>query len=79
MLHISQTTARRIALGKVVQLAPVFLGVAGFVMLAIGLIVYLAAFAKGPGPTMGDDTLQASLFTLATILLIGGFIFIAVI
>ncbi len=48
-------------------------------MLAIGLIAYLAAFAQGPGPTMGDETLQASLFTLATILLVGGFIFIAVI
>jgi hypothetical protein len=53
--------------------------IAGFAMLIIGIICYLAAFARGPGPTMGDDTLQASLFTLATILLFGGFILLVVI
>ena len=47
--------------------------------MAIGLIAYLAAFAKGPGPTMGDDPLQATLFTLATILLVLGFVLVAVI
>jgi len=51
----------------------------GFIMLGLGLLVYLAAFAQGPGPTMGDDPLQASLFSLATILLIGGFVILVVI
>ncbi len=41
-------------------------------MMTVGLVVYLAAFAQGAGPTMGDRPLQASLFTIATILLIGG-------
>jgi hypothetical protein len=48
-------------------------------MMAIGLVVYLLAFAQGPGPTMGDNPVQASLFTLATVLLIGGFVMVAVI
>lgn len=51
----------------------------GWVMMAVGIVVYLLAFAKGPGPTMGDDPVQASLFTLATVLLIGGFVVVAVI
>jgi hypothetical protein len=53
--------------------------VLGFAMMAVGLVVYLMAFAKGPGPTMGDDPVQASLFTLATALLIGGFVVLVVI
>lgn len=52
---------------------------AGWVLLVIGLIVYLAAFAQGPGPTMGDNPVQASLFTLATICLITGFVFLVVV
>jgi hypothetical protein len=48
-------------------------------MMAIGLVMYLAAFAQGSGPTMGDSTLQASLFSLATLLMILGFVFVAVI
>jgi hypothetical protein len=48
-------------------------------MMAIGLVVYLLAFAQGPGPTMGDNPVQASLFTLATVLFIGGFVLVAVI
>jgi hypothetical protein len=47
--------------------------------MALGLLVYLAAFAQGSGPTMGDKPLQASLFTLATVLMIGGFVLVAVI
>ena len=53
--------------------------IAGWVLLVAGLILYLAAFAKGPGPTMGDDPLQASLFTVATLCLISGFVFLVVI
>jgi hypothetical protein len=53
--------------------------IAGWLMLALGLVLYLAAFAQGPGPTMGDDPLQATLFTLATVLLITGFVFVAVV
>jgi hypothetical protein len=50
----------------------------GWAMMAIGLISYLGAFALGAGPTMGDKPLQASLFTLATILMIGGFFVLVV-
>jgi hypothetical protein len=53
--------------------------ITGWVLMAVGLVAYLAAFARGPGPTMGDDTLQASLFTLATILMIAGFVLVVVI
>jgi hypothetical protein len=53
--------------------------IAGWVLMAIGLLAYLAAFARGAGPTMGDDTVQASLFTIATILLITGFVLLVVI
>jgi hypothetical protein len=45
----------------------------GWGMMALGLVAYLGAFALGAGPTMGDKPLQASLFTLATVLMIGGF------
>jgi hypothetical protein len=51
----------------------------GWVLMAVGLLAYLAAFAQGPGPTMGDNTLQASLFTIATLLMIAGFVLVAVI
>jgi len=53
--------------------------IAGWVIMAAGLVCYLLAFAQGPGPTMGDRPLQATLFTLATALLIGGFVLVAVI
>jgi len=52
---------------------------AGWVLMAVGLLLYLCAFAQGPGPTMGDRPLQASLFTLATVCLITGFILLVVI
>ncbi len=51
----------------------------GWILLATGLISYLAAFAQGPGPTMGDTTLQATLFLLATVLMVTGFIFLVVV
>lgn len=53
--------------------------IAGWVMMAVGLVLYLVAFAKGSGPTMGDSTLVASLYSLATLLMIAGFVFVAVI
>jgi hypothetical protein len=53
--------------------------IVGWVIMALGLLVYLVAFAHGAGPTMGDRPLQASLFTLATVLMIGGFVLVAVI
>ena len=52
--------------------------IVGWIMIAVGFISYLAAFGLGAGPTMGDKPLQASLFTLATILLIGGFLVLVV-
>ncbi|HEU0074160.1 MAG TPA: hypothetical protein VFS30_09120 [Dehalococcoidia bacterium] len=52
--------------------------IVGWAMMAIGLVSYLGAFALGAGPTMGDKPLQASLFTLATILMIGGFFVLVV-
>ncbi len=53
--------------------------IAGFVMLFVGLALYVAAFGRGAGPTMGDDTLQATMFTLGTLLMFAGFIFLVVI
>jgi hypothetical protein len=53
--------------------------IAGWVLIVLGLIVYVTAFAQGPGPTMGDRPLQATLFTFATLFLILGFVFVAVI
>jgi hypothetical protein len=48
-------------------------------MFVAGIIAYLGAFAMGPGPTMGDDPKQATLFTLATILLIAGLVLLLVV
>ena len=47
--------------------------------MAVGLVVYILAFGMGAGPTMGDKPLQASAFSIGTILMILGFIFVAVI
>jgi hypothetical protein len=53
--------------------------IAGWALMAAGLLLYLGAFAQGPGPTMGDRPLQASLFTLATVCFIAGFVLLVVI
>ena len=53
--------------------------IAGWAAMAVGLVLYLVAFALGAGPTMADRPLQASLFTLASVLLILGFVMVAVI
>jgi len=50
----------------------------GFALMAVGLIIYLLAFAQGAGPTMGDRPLQATFFTLATILLVVGLLLVIV-
>jgi len=50
----------------------------GFGLMAVGLVTYLAAFAQGAGPTMGDRPLQATLFTVATVLLTVGLLLIIV-
>lgn len=47
--------------------------------MGVGLVTYVGAFARGAGPTMGDDTLQATMFTLATILMVVGFALVAII
>ncbi len=52
---------------------------AGWALIAIGLVLYLAAFAQGPGPTLADRPLPAALFTLATALLVAGFVLVAVV
>ena len=51
----------------------------GWLMFVVGLVCYLIAFAMGPGPTMGDDPKQATMFTVATALLIGGLVLLLVI
>ena len=53
--------------------------IAGWVMMAVGLIVYIVGFGMGAGPTMGDNPAQATAFTLGTLLMIVGFVFVAVI
>ena len=53
--------------------------IAGWLLLIVGFLMYLGAFAQGAGPRMGDSTLQASLFTGATALLILGLVFLIVI
>jgi len=53
--------------------------IAGWALMAVGLVMYIGGFARGAGPTMGDDTLQATLFTLGTLLMIVGFVFVVVI
>lgn len=50
----------------------------GWVLMAIGVLSYLAAFAQGPGPSMGDRPLQASLFSLGAICMIVGFVVLVV-
>lgn len=57
----------------------VSMALVGGIMMVVGLVLYLAAFAQGPGPTMGDRPLQATLFSLATVLLIAGFVFLVVV
>jgi hypothetical protein len=52
---------------------------AGWISIVVGFVLYLLAFAQGAGPTMADNTLQASLFTLGSGLLILGFVLVAVI
>jgi hypothetical protein len=52
--------------------------IVAWAMMALGLVAYLAAFALGAGPTMGDRPLQASLFSGATLLMIAGFLILVI-
>jgi hypothetical protein len=51
----------------------------GWACIVVGLLTYLLAFAKGPGPTMGDQPEVAGSYTIATALMILGFVLVAVI
>ena len=53
--------------------------IAGWIFIVVGLLFYLLAFTKGPGPTMGDEPEVAGFYTVATILMIAGFVMVAVI
>jgi hypothetical protein len=53
--------------------------IAGWLLLVLGLVLYLWGFALGPGPRMGDSPLQATLLTGATVLLVLGLAFLVVI
>jgi len=53
--------------------------VLGWALIVLGFLAYLFAFAQGPGPTMGDKPAQALSFTLGTLLMVGGFVLVAVI
>ena len=48
--------------------------IAAIVMLVIGFLLYLGAFAQGPGPSMGDKPLQAWMFFGATASMVTGFL-----
>ncbi len=53
--------------------------IVGWVLIVIGLLAYLGAFAQGSaGPTMGDKPLQATLYTGATVLMIVGFFMLVI-
>ncbi len=45
-----------------------------FVLVGIGFGLYLGAFAQGPGPSMSDKPLQASMFFGATACMVTGFL-----
>lgn len=48
--------------------------IAAIVLLVIGFGLYLGAFAQGPGPSMGDQPLQAGMFFSATACMVIGFL-----
>lgn len=52
--------------------------IAGIVLLVIGLVLYLGAFAQGPGPSMADSPIQAWMFFGATGCMVTGFLILVV-
>lgn len=48
--------------------------VVAIVLLSIGFLLYLGAFAQGPGPSMSDRPLQAWMFFGATACMVTGFL-----
>ena len=50
--------------------------IVGIVFLVIGFLLYLGAFAQGPGPSMSDRPLQAWMFFGATACMVTGFLLI---
>ena len=45
-----------------------------FILLGLGFVLYLGAFAQGPGPSMSDRPLQAWMFFAATACMVSGFL-----
>ena len=48
--------------------------IAAIVLFALGFVLYLGAFAQGPGPSMSDRPLQAWMFFGATAFMVTGFL-----
>ena len=48
------------------------------VLLVLGFVLYLGAFAQGPGPSMSDRPLQAWMFFGATACMVTGFLLLVV-
>ena len=47
-------------------------------LLVLGFVLYLGAFAQGPGPSMADRPLQAWMFFAATGCIVSGFLLLVV-
>jgi hypothetical protein len=52
--------------------------IAAVVLLVVGFLLYLGAFAQGPGPSMADKPLQAWMFFGATVCMATGFLLFVV-
>ena len=52
--------------------------IAAIVIMAMGFLLYLGAFAQGPGPSMADRPLQAWMFFGATACMVTGFLILVV-
>jgi hypothetical protein len=47
-------------------------------LLVLGFVLYLGAFAQGPGPSMSDRPVQAWMFFGATACMVTGFLLLVV-
>lgn len=52
--------------------------IAALILLALGFVLYLGAFAQGPGPAMSNRPLQAWMFFAATACMVTGFLILVV-